>query len=172
MLTHSRTFATLASVALIAGLTITGCNKTSEGRAKARTVKASMAEFDPNADLDLDAWGGSERPDDYAVQMAFNATTEQMDACIAEFKTAKGIKTEKQLDGDFKAMVKLNPKKSTPLGVNAELPAKYASDAKLTQCMRDAVGAAPYPTYDGPPIVVEFTTQLDAGFAEYDDWDE
>jgi hypothetical protein len=137
-----------------------------EGRARRRVVKAAIAEFDPNADVSLDAYFGNQRPDAYGVEQAFNQTFEAMDQCVAAYKQGK---SKKQLTGDAKFAVKLNPKSSRPLGVNADLPKALASDGKFKDCMREAVAAAPYPVYDGPPVVANFETQVDPGEDQFDD---
>jgi hypothetical protein len=78
------------------------------------------------------------------------------------------MSTDSMLAGDLSVAVKLNPKEARPLGVNATLPGKYDRDSDLKDCIRDAVATASFPTYDGPPIVAEFETQLDAG-SEWED---
>ncbi len=139
---------------------------TQAGR-KGRTVKANIATFDPNADvmLDLDKYG-SERPDDYATQMAFNQAFEPMDTCVLAAKERKGISVERTLKGDVDIAVKLEPKTGKAAAVNATLPGKYDKDAKLKECIRTAVAGVQFPQYDGPPVVVDFYTELDAGFME------
>ena len=159
---------TLGLVAMAAMMAAAGCKKAepTKGRRTARLVKAAVASFDPNADivLDLDAYG-SERPDDYEVQLAFNQSFEAMDACVAQHKTSKKMKPEKQLKGDMEIAVKLNPK-GAPFAVNATLPGRYDRSTKLKECIREAVAGVAFPKYDGPPLVAEFETELDAG-SEY-----
>jgi hypothetical protein len=132
-------------------------------RNRTRIVKANIAEFDPNADVDLDAYFGSERPDEYAMEQAFNQTFDAMDQCVVKAKDKLGVGKDKALDGEIKFGVKLNPKSSRPDGVNAELPKKYAKNKDFQNCMREAVAAAPYPTYKGPPVIVNFETEIDPG---------
>ena len=152
------------------------CKKADNGGAKERkvTVKlgdaaapeamtANVATFDPNADiaLDLDAYG-SERPNEYEIQQRFFDSFEAMDACVWSEKERTG-KTEEQLPGDVQMAVKLNPKQSRPFGVNATLPDAVAKSTKLNECLREAAAGVAYPTYDGPPVVVNFEFELDAG---------
>jgi hypothetical protein len=82
---------------------------------------------------------------------------------VFDYKDRKGIKAEKQLQGDVKVGVLVNPAKHRPLGVNANLPGKHDKDQKLKDCIREAAASAPYPTYDGPPRVIDFEFELDAG---------
>lgn len=162
---------TFGVVALALGVTA-GCKKPDgKQRRSAKLMKAAVADFDPtNQDftINLDKWG-SERPDDYDIELAFNQTFDGMDACVADYKQKKGIKPEKQLQGDLEVAVRLNPAKGPPLGVNAKLPKRYEKHDALKECIRTAVAGAPYPKYDGPPIVAEFYTQLDAGSEYWED---
>ncbi len=137
------------------------------GRASGRTVKASIGTFDPNADLgiDLDKFG-SERPDDYEVQLAFNQSFAGMDACVASVKQKKGIAADTPLAGDLDIQVKLEPNTGKAMAVNATISGKYAKDQGLSDCLRDAVAAVDFPKYDGPPVVAEIYTQLDGGTIE------
>jgi len=149
-----------------AGIYLSGWNPIDQadaGAKKGRTVTANIAEFDPSADMefDMDKWG-SEMPDEYAVQQAFSNSFTAMDECVWNYKEQKGM-TDKTLAGDVKMSVKLNPKKSDPMGINVEMPAKFAKKDKLAKCIRDAAADAPFPTYDGPPYVVNFEFELDAG---------
>ena len=164
---YIQSFGVAAMAALMA---VAGCKKAepTKGRRTARLVKAAVASFDPNADivLDLDAYG-SERPDDYDVQLAFNQSFDALDVCVAQHKESKKIKSETQLRGDMEIAVKLNPK-GEPFAVNAQLPRRYDKSAQLKECIRDAVATVAFPKYDGPPLVAEFETELDAG-SEY--WD-
>lgn len=157
-----------AGVAVVAVgiIAITGFNPIQQadaGAGKGRTVTANISEFDPGADMefDLDKWG-TEMPDEYAVEQAFSASFTAMDDCVWNYKEKTGA-TSKTLPGDVKMAVKLNPEKSDPLGVNVEMPAKFAKKDKLAKCLRDAAASAPFPTYDGPPYVVNFEFELDAG---------
>ncbi len=129
-----------------------------------RKVTASISTFDPEGDvtLDLDAYG-SERPDDYAVQDAFYGTFEGFDQCLVKERKRMGDE-EMVLEGDATITIKLNPKKSKPLGVNAALPEEYSDDFK--DCLREAAAKGKYPTYDGPPVVAEFEFEIDPGYEE------
>lgn len=132
------------------------------GAAAPNSVTANVAEFDPNADisLDMDKFG-SERPDEYAIQQAFFGQFGALDECVWAEKDRRG--KEDQLLGDVSMSVKLNPEQSRPFGVNASMPDAYAKAQKLETCLREAAASAPYPTYDGPPVIVDFEFELDPG---------
>jgi hypothetical protein len=165
---------------LVLGLALPACGKSgnvgSKSKQRQLTVKvggasapssvtANIAEFDPNADisLDMDKYG-SETPDEYAIQQAFFGQFGAIDECVWAEKDRRG--NEKQLQGDVAIAVKLNPEQSRPFGVNANMPKGFAKSTKLTNCLREAAAGAPYPTYDGPPRVVEFEFELDPGYVE------
>jgi PilZ domain len=122
----------------------------------------SVPTFDPAGDVVMDMDSGGERPDQQLVLEAFSRRYDAIDACVVD---SRG-KSEKQLVGEAHVAVLLNPKGATPLGVNAELPAPSAKDRRLHECLRAAAANAEYPSYDGPPIVVEFDFDLDPGFEE------
>lgn len=152
-------------IAIAGGVYLSGWSPTSEGVGKGkRSLTATISTFDPDEDIqfDMDAWG-STWPDDYEVQMAFQQAFGSMDECVAEYKKTKGMKLHKQLNGDVEMQVKLNPKEPRPFGVNASLPKKFAKASSLNDCMREAAATVHYPTYDGPPLVVAFEFELDAG---------
>jgi hypothetical protein len=142
-------------------------NVTIGGAAAPGSVTANVAEFDPNADisLDMDKFG-SERPDQYAVQQAFFDQFGALDECVLAEKDRRG--DEAQLLGDVSMAVKLNPEHSRPFGVNANMPDAHAESDKLAECLREAAANAPYPTYNGPPVVVDFEFELDPGYIEVD----
>ena len=154
----------LMTVAL--GIAI-GCNaKPAErsGSRGARTIsKANIATFDPDEDIhfDLNAYGTS-RPDQYAIEQAFAGAYPAMDECVAAEKERR--KSDKQLPGDVKMAIKLNPKESRPFAINADLDRGLGG--KLGDCLREAAAAVAYPTYDGPPVVVKFEFELDPGYQE------
>ena len=132
------------------------------GAAAPNSVTANVADFDPNADVSLDMEGfGSERPDEYAIQQAFFGQFGALDECVWAEHDRRN--SEKQLAGDVTMMVKLNPAEHRPFAVNAQMPDGADGD-KLTNCLREAAADAPYPTYDGPPVVVDFEFELDPGF--------
>jgi hypothetical protein len=164
----TKTLGAITMAALLGGALV-GCKGADSGR-KQRTVKATIGTFDPNADIELDmnGGGGGERPDDYDIQMAFNQTFGGMDECVSSAKDRKGVKKEKALPGTIDVAVKLNPGSHRPLGVNATISGRHGKDPQLVDCVREAVAAAPFPKYDGPPIVAEFQTELDPGT----DWEE
>ncbi len=149
----------IAGAIYLSGFSLTGDEGKKPGE---RKVTASISTFDPEGDvtLDLDAYG-SERPDDYQVQDAFYATFEEMDKCVAKERKRLGDE-EMVLEGDASMEIKLNPKKSKPLGINAEIPDDYSD--KLSDCLREAAAKGEYPTYDGPPVVAEFEFELDPGY--------
>lgn len=118
--------------------------------------------FDPNGDIVLDMEAGPDRPDSHTIREAFSRQYDAIDACVVE---SKGD-SERTLEGEAHVEVLLNPKGATPLGVNTELPGRSKKDRQLTECLRAAVATADYPSYDGPPVVVEFDFELDPGFEE------
>lgn len=157
-----------AGVVIVAavGVLATGFNPLAQldgkKEGKGRTVTASISNFDPNEDVNMDFAWGTERPDDYAVQQAFSQSFAAMDECVKAEKESRGIKLETQLQGTVSMQVKLNPG-GAPFGINAQLPKKYAKDQGLNDCLREAAASAPYPKYDGPPYVVNFEFDLDPG---------
>jgi len=141
-----------------------GCNmKPAERKGdRIRTIaKANVASFDPDeaVNFDLNAYG-SDRPDQYAIEQAFNSAFPAIDECVGAEKDR--LKSEEQLPGDLKLAIKLNPKETSPFAVNAELADGLSE--KLQECLREAAAGAGYPTYDGPPVVVNFELELDPGF--------
>jgi hypothetical protein len=149
-----------------------GCKKPDKGRAGKRAVEASVAEFDPSqSSFDLDKYGTA-RVDEFEVQEAFNRTFDGLDQCVAETKKKHNIPMDQPLDGDVDFQVQLDPENPKPMGVNAKLSAgKWDKDRDLKNCLREAVADAGYPTYDGPPQVAQFSTDLDPGseYVEEDD---
>jgi|GEM_PF-1522533 len=155
----------LFTLATAVSLSAVACKKPDKGRgAGKRTVKATIAEFDPGSmSVDLDKYG-TERVDDWEVQQAFNRSFEGLDECVLAAKKKHGVGDADALDGDVDFAVKLNPKETKPFAVNATLSSKKWNDDKdLKDCLRDAVAGVGFPTYDGPPQVAEFYTQLDPG---------
>jgi hypothetical protein len=140
--------------ALIAGL-IGAASMTASANTRVPT-------FDPNGDTVIDMDAGPERPDKQQVLDAFSKQYDAIDQCVMTSKPS----VEGELEGDAHVAVLLNPKGATPLGVNAELPDSVKKNGKLRECLRTAVARADYPSYDGPPIVVEFDFELDPGFEE------
>lgn len=122
---------------------------------------ASIASFDPSEDIafDLEAYG-SDRPDQYEIEQAFATRYSAFDGCVAAEKKRTG--KDDQLAGDVSMAIKLDPKSHKPFAVNAEL-AEGSGSKKLNDCLRDAAAAATYPKYDGPPVVVKFSFELDPG---------
>jgi hypothetical protein len=127
----------------------------------AAQAATAVPEFDPNADTQLDMEAGGERPDDYAVLQAFEQQYDAFDKCVEKAKKGK----DTTLPGDVDVQVLLDPKGEKPLGINATLPNKVAKDKNLRECLRTAIAAVDYPVYNGVPVVVEFSFQLDAGYA-------
>ena len=151
-------------IGVVAVMMVTACGWKPAEPAGERGRKASMASiatFDPNEDIqfDLNAYGSS-RPDQYAIEQAFATRYGAFDECVAAEK--KRRKAEDPLPGDVAMAIKMNPKSNKPFAVNAELPGEVASK-KLGDCLRDAAAAATYPEYDGPPVVVNFSFELDPG---------
>lgn len=126
------------------------------------SANTTVPTFDPNESTVMDMDAGGERPDKQQVLDAFSRQYDAIDQCVMTTKP----KTDGELEGDAHVAVLLNPKGATPLGVNAELPEQVKKNGKLKECLRTAVARADYPSYDGPPIVVEFDFELDPGFEE------
>ena len=123
----------------------------------------SVPSFDPQADVNLDGYEGGERPDEIAVQSAFEETFGEIDICVEKARKAKKLE---QLPGDAKLKVLLSPKGEKPMGVNAELAQPLSKNKKLNDCLRVAASHGHYPSYDGPPVVVDFEFELDPGYYE------
>lgn len=159
----------LFTLVMAFALPTAACKKPDKGRKGKRTVKATIAEFDPSAmTVDLDKYG-TERVDDWEVQQAFNRSFDGLDACVLKAKEKSGVAPEDALDGDVDFAVKLDPNKDKPFAVNATLSSdKWDGDKDLKNCLREAVAGVGFPTYDGPPQVAEFSTQLDPG-SEYEE---
>ncbi len=124
--------------------------------------RTAVPTFDPNGDVELDMDAGGERPDQQRVLEALSRQYDEIDACVVDAKSSP----RKTMGGEAHVSVLLNPQGETPLGINADLPKPVAKDRELRECLRAAVATAPYPSYDGPPIVVEFDFELDPGFEE------
>ena len=164
--------ALLCTLGLATAFGAVACKNPKIKGSRGRTVKANVSTFDPDADveLDLDKYG-SERPDDYAVQEAFHAAFGPMDECVLDAKKRKGMGNAAILEGDLAVAVKLDPAIGTkPAAVNTTLPRKYSKDEKLAQCLRNAVGGVTFPKYDGPPVVVDLSCELDAGSEYEEEW--
>lgn len=123
------------------------------------SAAATVPTFDPNADFVVEDTG-PERPDEYEVQEAFFTQNAELDKCLDKMTNNRA----RSLDGDATVEILLNPKGDRPLGVNAELPASVAKHANFKECLRRAVASAPYPSYDGPPVVVSLNFELDPGY--------
>ena len=132
-----------------------------------KAAMASIASFDPNEDIqfDLDAYG-SDRPDQYGIEQAFATRYGAFDDCVAAEK--KRRHKDDQLPGDVAMAIKLNPKSNKPFAVNAALD-PGAESKKLNDCLRDAAAAANYPEYNGPPLQVKFSFELDPGSVEVEE---
>lgn len=162
---------TMVMLGAVMTVAAVGCKNPKIDKARGRTVKANIAEFDPNADFefDLDKYG-SEIPDDYAIQLAFNEAFGGLDACVLNAKQELGLGAAATLEGDVEFAVQLDPKNGKPAAVNATLPGRYAKNETLKDCVRNAVGEVTFPTYDGTPRVAEFRCELDAGSDYVEDW--
>lgn len=115
---------------------------------------ASVPTFDPNADVVVNDDGG-ERPDEYEIEQAFFGQNAALDRCVT--------KATRNVSGDATVSILLNPKGDRPLGINAELPRKLARNKSLRECIRTATAGAPFPAYDGPPVVVDLRFELAPG---------
>jgi len=126
----------------------------------ASAATTTVPTFDPNATTELTSDGG-ERPDEYVLLGAFERQRAQMDRCVEQAKHGD----EAQLQGTATMEVLLNPAGKRPLGINGKVSDDAPKDAGLMECLRAATAAAPYPGYDGPPVIVEFDFEIDAGTA-------
>ncbi len=131
------------------------------GRTVRKASKASIATFDTSK-LDFDIMSvGSERPDEYMTQQAWENSFSAFDECVADEKSR--VNSEKQIPGDITLTVRLHPE-GKPIGVNADGPKGLLKREKLVNCMREAAATAPFPKYDGPPVETEMTLEVDPGF--------
>lgn len=149
----------------LVALLVAGVLGGAAGTANAATA-TNVPTFDPNADVVMDMDAGGERPDSHSVTQAFSRQYDAIDACVVDFKGSR----DQTLQGEARVEILLNPKGARPLGVNTTLPGAKPGiskhDRQLHECLRDAVATADYPSYDGPPVVVEFEFELDPGFEE------
>jgi hypothetical protein len=129
------------------------------GMSASAAASTSVPTFDPNATAELSA-DGAERPDEYVLLGAFENQREQMDRCVEAAKAGEDV----QLQGTATMEVLLNPAGRRPLGINGKVSDDAPADTGLMECLRAATAAAPYPGYDGPPVIVEFDFEIDAGF--------
>jgi hypothetical protein len=127
--------------------------------ASASAHAAAVPTFDPNASTELQS-DGSERPDEFVLLGAFERQRAQMDRCVEQAKSSD----DETLAGTATMEVLLNPAGKRPLGVNGTVSEDAPQDTGLMECLRAATAAAPYPGYDGPPVVVEFDFEIDAGY--------
>jgi hypothetical protein len=121
--------------------------------------------FDPDAPIVLDH-DGSEMPDEVAVMAAFDTRQPALDRCVA--KVRRGTRT---VAGTADLEVLLDPDGQRPLGVNAYLSEDAPKRPSLKECLRAEASRAPFPAYDGPPMVVAFSFELDPGFEEEEEED-
>ncbi len=127
--------------------------------ASANATAAAVPTFDPNATTELTA-DGAERPDELVLLGAFERQRAQMDRCVEQAKEGEDV----QLQGTATMEVLLNPAGKRPLGINGKVSDDAPKDTSLMECLRVATAAAPYPGYDGPPVIVEFDFEIDAGY--------
>ncbi len=128
------------------------------GMSASAAASTSVPTFDPNATTELTE-DGVERPDEYVLLGAFENQRAQMDRCVEVAKDGDDV----QLQGTATMEVLLNPAGKRPLGINGKVSDDAPADAGLMECLRAATAAAPYPGYDGPPVIVEFDFEIDAG---------
>lgn len=129
------------------------------GMSASAAASTSVPTFDPNATTELSS-DGAERPDEYVLLGAFENQRARMDRCVEAAKDGADV----QLQGTATMEVLLNPAGKRPLGVNGKVSEDAPTDTSLVECLRAATAAAPYPGYDGPPVIVEFDFEIDAGF--------
>jgi len=120
---------------------------------------AAVPNFDPNATTELTEEGG-ERPDEFVLLGAFERQRAQMDRCVDDAKAGDDV----TLKGTATMEVLLNPAGHRPLGINGKVSDDAPKDTGLMECLRVATASAPYPGYDGPPVIVEFDFEIDAGY--------
>lgn len=133
------------------------------GRHARKASKASIASFDASK-LEFDIMSvGSERPDEYMTQQAWEGAFAAFDGCVADEKSR--VKSDAEIPGDITLTVRLHPQ-GKPIGVNADGPKGLMKRKKLVDCMRDAAGSAGFPKYDGPPVETEMTLEVDPGYME------
>lgn len=127
----------------------------------ASAAQAAVPTFDENADITLEA-DGSERPDEFVIETAFFEQNAALDKCLDK---ARGDVT-----GEAEVSILLDPKGDRPLGINAKLPGSLAKQKNFRECIRGAAADAPFPAYDGPPVVVNIRFDLDPGYEIEEDW--
>jgi hypothetical protein len=158
-------------VAVLAGAVyLSGFNPIAELDSKrVRSVKANIAEFDPDADMefDMNKWG-TELPDEYDIETAFGSSLEKMDGCVISHKSRAKMESDAVLEGEAYLAVQLDPKRGRPAGVNVTLPDAIQTDTRLSKCIRDVAYKVGYPKYDGPPRVVNLSFELDPGYDTLD----
>lgn len=156
---HTKSLSILS--ALTAGVIALGC---------ATTVYAApqIDEIDRSKPVDLNKYPGGERPDDQEVLEAFSAQMDRLADCVEGAKDRAKMGEDDRMEGGALMTILLNPEGERPLAVSAELPEKVKKDKRLRQCLRVATWKADYPSYDGPPIEVDFEFELDPGY----DWVE
>lgn len=121
----------------------------------------SVPTFDEHADVVIQDTG-SERPDEHTIELAFKKQNDALDKCVEG--------TGATVKGKAKVTVLLNPEGHRPLGINTKLPQALQNNADFRECVRGATAAAPFPAYDGPPVVVDLDFQIDAGSEYEEDW--
>lgn len=129
--------------------------------ASAMATTTSVPTFDPDADVEIQDTGG-ERPDEYTVEQAFKKQNAALDRCVERAKGAA--------KGEGHVEVLLNPGGNRPLGINTQLPESLQKNADFRECVRGATAAAPFPSYDGPPVVVDLDFEIDPGYDVEEDW--
>ncbi|TPV95022.1 MAG: hypothetical protein B7733_12060 [Myxococcales bacterium FL481] len=135
----------------------------SSPQAHAAASAASVPTFEAGKQTnDLDRHDGSEWPDELEIVSAFENQFERFDACVADEK--KRRRSAKRLAGEAAVQVLLNPAGHVPLGLNTSMPKPYTKRKQFVACLRTAAAQAPFPAYDGPPLVVDFEFELDPGY--------
>lgn len=124
--------------------------------------------YDPSKPVDLNRYTGGERPQQNDVLNAFSKQFDALTVCVEKEKQRIHQSQDERMLGDATMTVLLNPHGARPLGVNAVLPKEHQNRREMTECLRRATWMGSYPQYDGPPIVVDFEFELDAGY----DWVE
>lgn len=137
------------------------------GSAGAAQAATKVPEIDRSKPIDLNRYSGEERPDNQGVLDAFSAQLNRLGECVDQAKK-RAKAQDSPWEGGAMLTILLNPEGMRPLGVNAKLPEAYSKDKKLVDCLRLGTWMAEYPSYDGPPVEVDFEFELDPGY----DWVE
>lgn len=131
----------------------------------------TIPEIDRSKPVNLNKYPGGERPDDQEVLDAFSGQLDALARCVEVAKSRANMGDDDRLEGGAVMTILLNPEGKQPLAVSAQVPdevKKLKQFKRFRQCLRVATWKGDYPSYDGPPIEVDFEFELDPGY----DWVE